>query len=450
MPSILSGSPLKRRLRRPGSVGLLLLLLLGLTACTPRTQDPDPTESIASQEVDPSLTFDNVTLEQVGEEGALLWVVYAERVTYSGDRQVAQLENPSGRLYRDGEPIYDIEARSGILEQENQRIFLEDEVVVIETRNQVVVRGERMTWDTRGDRLDIQDNVTATHDTAHLQGQQMIFFSDTEHLQVIGEVLANLTEPSLQLGTEELLWQIPEKLVIGEFPVQVARYEWTPELTETDSGLDSGLDSGQSNNPEPTGESDRSQNSQNSDNSQDSDNADESEKTPPPEPRDLQAVTVTDRATAESIEVNLATQVARLQENARLALLDPAVDVVSHRLDWDLQAELLTSDVPLRVTHREKQVVLSGNRGWMNLLEQVFYLQDGIEVLGEENQAQLTANELTWFMASESFEARGNVVYRQVDPSLQLSGPQANGKLEEETFVVSGGDVVTEIQVNPQ
>lgn len=443
MPFVLSGSRLSRRLRRPGSLGLVLLLLTWLAACTPTTQDRDPTESIASQEVDPSLTFDNVTLEQVGEDGALLWVVYAERVTYSGDRQVAQLENPSGQLYRDGEPIYDIEARSGILEQENQRIFLEDEVVVIETRNQVVVRGDKMNWNPQGDRLEIQDNVTATHDTAHLQGQQMIFLSDTQHLQVIGEVLANLTEPSLQLGTEELLWQIPEKLVIGEFPVQVARYEWTLESPE----IDSGIDAERSNPPEPTGES---ENSNNSDNSEDSDNADEAQDTPPPEPRDLQAVTVTDRATAESIEVNLETQVARLQENARLALVDPAVDVVSHRLDWDLQAEQLTSEVPLRVSHREKQVVLSGNRGWMNLLEQVFYLQDGIELLGEENQAQLTANALTWFMLSESFEARGNVVYRQVDPLLQLSGPRANGKLEEETFVVSGGDVVTEVQVESQ
>ena len=425
MPSILSGSRLNPSLRRPGYVGLLLLLLTWLAACTPTTQNPDPTESIASQQVDPSLTFDNVTLEQVGEDGTVLWVVHAERVTYSGDRQVAQLENPSGQLYREGEPIYDIEARSGILEQENQRIFLENEVVVIETRNQVVVRGDKMTWEPQGDRLEIQENVTATHDTAHLQGQQMIFLSDTQHLQVIGEVLANLTEPSLQLSTEELLWQIPEKLVIGEFPVQVARYEWTLESTEMDS--------------EPPESQEASENSENS-----------QESSPPPEPRDLQAVTVTDRATAESIEVNLETQVARLQENARLALLDPAVDVVSHRLDWDLQAELLTSDVPLRVSHREKQVVLSGNRGWMNLLEQVFYLQEGIEVLGEENQAQLTANELTWFMPSESFEARGNVVYRQVDPSLQLSGPRADGKLEEETFVVSGGDVVTEIQVDSQ
>lgn len=419
------GSRLNRSLRQPGSVGLVLLLMMWLAACTPTTQDPDPTESIASQQVDPSLTFDNVTLEQVGEDGTVLWVVHAERVTYSGDRQVAQLENPSGQLYRDGEPLYDIEARSGILEQENQKIFLEDEVVVIETRNQVVVRGDKMTWEPQGDRLEIQENVTATHDTAHLQGQQMIFLSDTQHLQVIGEVLANLTEPPLQLSTEELLWQIPEKLVIGEFPVQVARYEWMLESPEADS--------------EPPESQEASENSENS-----------QESPPPPEPRDLQAVTVTDRATAESIEVNLATQVAQLQDNARLALLDPAVDVVSHRLDWDLQAELLTSDVPLRVTHREKQVVLSGNRGWMNLLEQVFYLQEGIEVLGEENQAQLTANELTWFMPSESFEARGNVVYRQVDPSLQLSGPRAEGKLEEETFVVSGGDVVTEVQVDSQ
>ncbi len=388
-----------------------------ISACTPRTESPDPAESIPSQQVDPSLTFENVELEQVGGDGNVLWVVKAERVTYSSDRQVAQLENVSGQLYREGEPIYQVEGRSGTLEQEAQTIFLEDEVVVIDLRDQVVVRGDRLDWQPQGDRLEIHDNVTATHETAHLQAQQMVFLIDVQHLQAIGDVIANIDEPSLQMMTEELLWQIPEELVLSEVTVQVARYEWIDAPPEAIA---------------PTSEADD----------------DEDEDIPPPEPRDLQAVTVTDRAAAESIEVNLQTQVARLQDNARLALLNPAVDVASHRLDWDLGEQLLTSDVPLRVTHREKEVILSGNRGWMSLPDEIFYLQDGVEVLGQENQAQLTANELTWFIPSETFEAQGNVAYRQVNPSLQLTGPRANGKLEEQTFVVTGGEVVTEVLVN--
>lgn len=402
---------------RSRPLGLALVLMVFIGACTPRTESPDPAESIPSQQVDPSLLFENVTLRQVDDDNNILWVVQAERVTYSSDRQVAQLENVSGQLYREGEAIYEVKGRSGTLEQEERKIFLEDEVMVIDLRDQVVVRGDRLDWQPQGDRLEIHDNVTATHETAHLQAQQMVFLSDVQHLQALGDVIANIDEPSLQVMTEELLWQIPEELLLSEVPVQVARYEWIDAPPEAIAPT-----------PEPED--------------------DEDEDIPPPEPRDLQAVTVTDRAAAESIEVNLETQVARLQENVRLALLNPAVDVASHRLDWDLGEQLLTSDVPLRVTHREKEVILSGNRGWMSLPDEIFYLQDGVEVLGQENQAQLTANELTWFIPSETFEAQGNVAYRQVNPSLQLTGPRANGKLEEQTFVVTGGEVVTEVLVN--
>ncbi|USR92585.1 LPS export ABC transporter periplasmic protein LptC [Phormidium yuhuli AB48] len=425
MTSICFGSQGRRAIRRSRSLGVLLLSVFVLTACTPTPQSPDSAESIPSQQVDPSLVFENVSLRQVGDDGTVVWVIEAERVTYSGDRQVAQLENVSGQLYRDGEPIYQVEGRSGILEQEDQRMLLGDEVVVIDLRDEVVVRGDRLTWDPRGDRLEIQDNVTATHETAHLQAQQMVFLSDVQHLQAIGDVIANIDEPSLQVMTEELLWQIPEELVLSEVPVQVARYEWLDVPAEAIAPTP---DEEEADEEEADGEADREE--------------------PPPEPRDLQAVTVTDRAAAESIEVNLETQVARLQENVRLALLEPAVDVASHLLDWDLGEQRLTSDVPLRVTHREKEVVLSGNRGWMSLPDEVFYLQDGVEVLGQNNQAQLTANELTWFIPSETFEAQGNVAYRQVDPPLQLTGPRADGQLEEQTFVVTGGDVVTEVLVN--
>jgi lipopolysaccharide assembly outer membrane protein LptD (OstA) len=57
----------------------------------------------------------------------------------------------------------------------------------------------------------------------------------------------------------------------------------------------------------------------------------------------------------------------------------------------------------------------------------------------------MTADNLTWFVATQTFNAVGNVVYRQTEPQFVLHGPQAEGKLEAKTFVVTGGNVVTEI-----
>lgn len=395
-------------------VVVLSVLCAGLlNACTGGVNEtPEPTESIPSQQVDPNLTFENVTLEQVGDDGKVLWVVQAARVTYSNDRKVAELEQPSGKLYREGEFVYEVTADRGTLQQEGQQIFLNENVVVTDQRQGTVVRGQAMHWQPEAERLDVTGNVSATHDNADIQAEQVVFLSEPQHLQAIGGVVANLKEPALQIATEELLWQMPEEMMVGDRPVQVAQYE-----------VDENATPAAENEPETA------------------ETAENTETPPTPPPTRI----LRDRATAERIRVDLATQIATLEQNARIAVEEPPLDVVSNVIDWDLSGELVTSNVPVRVTHRENDVVLSGNRGWMNLVEEVFYLSNGIEVLGQNNEAQMTASELTWFVPDERFEAQGNVVYRQVDPPMELRGQQAEGKLENQTFVMSGGEVVTEI-----
>ena len=46
---------------------------------------------------------------------------------------------------------------------------------------------------------------------------------------------------------------------------------------------------------------------------------------------------------------------------------------------------------------------------------------------------------------AQDFVAEGDVTYRQVDPPLSVNGPRAEGKLQEQTFSISGGRVKTEI-----
>jgi hypothetical protein len=44
--------------------------------------------------------------------------------------------------------------------------------------------------------------------------------------------------------------------------------------------------------------------------------------------------------------------------------------------------------------------------------------------------------------------AEGGVNYRQVDPAINLNGNRGVGRLNEQTFVVDGGPVITEIIPN--
>ncbi|MBP0000801.1 MAG: LPS export ABC transporter periplasmic protein LptC [Cyanobacteria bacterium SID2] len=377
----------RSRCWRVVGVGLLAgVVVFALAACTNRTDDEPPRDrDVPSQQIDPNLTFENVTLEQVDDDGNVLWVVEAERVTYSGDRQLASLEQPRGQLYRNGEVVYEVEAKRGEIQQDGEQILLRENVVIEDKRDGTVARGDEMSWIPQEDQLSVRGNVSATNESADITAAEAIFLSEPQHMEILGGAVAKFKEPPLQLSTDYLLWQIPEQLIIGDRPVQVARY--------------------------------------------DGDN-------------------LTDRATSEKIRVDLETQIATLQQNARIAVVEPPLDVVSNELNWDLDGEMMSSNVPLRVVHRENEVTLSGNRGWMDFTEETFYLTDGIEALGRNNEAQLTANKLTWFVPSQQFEAEGNVIYRQVDPPFRLTGPRADGKLEEQTFVVSGGDVVTEILTN--
>jgi lipopolysaccharide assembly outer membrane protein LptD (OstA) len=73
------------------------------------------------------------------------------------------------------------------------------------------------------------------------------------------------------------------------------------------------------------------------------------------------------------------------------------------------------------------------------------YLIRQVQAIRQKNAAQLTADRLTWHIDSQAVEAEGNITYRQQNPTATLSGKRAAGNLEQQTMVISGGDVVTEI-----
>jgi lipopolysaccharide assembly outer membrane protein LptD (OstA) len=55
---------------------------------------------------------------------------------------------------------------------------------------------------------------------------------------------------------------------------------------------------------------------------------------------------------------------------------------------------------------------------------------------------------MNWNVDTQTVVAEGQVNYRQVDPSINLNGSRAVGRLDDQTIVVDGGRVVTEIVPN--
>ncbi len=362
---------------------LLAALLLATAGCESRRSPVEETSRDRPEEpeIEPRLSFDDATLEQVNDAGQLVWEVKAKRATYSGDRKIATVENPEAKLYENGEVVFQVRAKRGEVHQNGEKIVLQDSIVAVDARNDLALRGEQLEWFPEQNLLVVRENVSGSHERADLVTDEAQVASDEQRVELVGNVVMNAKDPTLRIASERAVWEMEAQTVTTDKPLQVDRL-----------------------------------------------NEDEE---------------VEDRATANSGQVDLEPQIVTLRQNAQLTLDDPTVQVASNEIVWDLQGQLVSSDMPLNVLHREENTTISGNQGWINLAREIFHVSDGVRVVSEG--AEMTSDRLTWYIDTQEFEAEGNVIYAQADPPLRLTGPRAEGQLQEQKFVISGGQVVTEI-----
>lgn len=370
------------------ALGMAIVLVMGSAGCGKKSPESNkaPTTPQPAPKIDTNLSLNDLTLEQVDEKGQLLWVVKGKQATYTGEQKQATLTDPQGELYQNGKLVFKIAAKQGEIQQNGEKILLKDKVVATDMRDGAVVRGDTLEWVPKKDTLTVRGNLQGTHEQADVTAQEARLFGQKQRMELVGNVVMRAKESSLLITSDSLVWEVEQKMAMSDKPVQIDRYE---------------------------GEGD--------------------------------AETVTDRAVADLGQVNLDTQVATLKQNAQLTLVEPPVQIASNELIWDLPGKKATSNVPVRVVHERQKVTLSGNQGWIDLAGEVFQLNDGIEAISQTNEAQLIANQLTWNIPSQEFVAEGDVTYRQVNPPLSVTGPRAQGKLQEQTFAISGGRVRTEI-----
>lgn len=362
---------------------LFIALLFGLVACgdQSRTENKLAENTSDTSDFENNLTFNDITLEQANEQGRPAWKVNAKQATYSKDKKVAMVEGPTGELFQDGKPVYQISAQRGEIQQDGKQLFLKGQIVAKDPRNGLVLRGNELEWRPIEDLLIVRNQLTSTHPQVQAVATEARVLTRTQRIELQGKVVANATDPRLQMRTEHLLWQIPEQKVIGDRPIQIDRY---------------------------------------------------------------QGKTITDRATGNSSEVNLKTKTATLKQNTQIVLNDPPLQINSNHLSWNLNTETVTANQPVRIVHQKQQVTLSAKQGRMDLQKEIVYLTGDVKGVGQRGQF-LNAQALTWYLPSQLVEASGNVVYRQSEPPLSFKGQKAVGKIQAQTMVISGDRVVTEI-----
>jgi LPS export ABC transporter protein LptC len=367
-------------------VGVMLLFTLISCGDQNSTVEQQAQDTSAVQDVERNLNFNDVTLEQADAQGRPIWIVKAKQATYSKDRRVAQVENPIGDLFQDGKSVYQITAKEGEIEQDGEQLFLKGQIVATDPRNNLVLRGNELEWRPKEDLLIVRNQLTGSHPQVQAVAQEARVFSRTGRIELQGKVEANTSDPALQMRTEHLIWQIREQKLIGDHPLQIDRY------------------------------------------------------------KDKK---ITDRATANQGEVDLKTKIATMKQNAQLALLDPPMQVTSNSMIWNMNTEMVTTDQPVRLVNRQRQITVTANRGRMDTQKEVAYLNGDVNGIGQRGQS-LKSKELTWYLPSQLMEANGDVFYRQVDPPVSFKGQKAVGNLQEQNIVVSGGRVLTEIIPQPK
>lgn len=373
---------------QPVTLKLLLIFLVVVAAgCSSegRTAKKLAKDTTVLQKQESSLTFSNITLEQADEKGQPLWKVNAKQVTYTNDQKIANVQNPIGDLFLDGKLVYNISALQGQVQQEGKKIILQGQIVATDIENGAILRGNELEWRPQEGVLIVRNQVTGTHKDMQMSAREARSFSREKRIELVGQVMAKAKEPPLQMRGEYINWQMQQQKVISDRAIQIDRYKGN---------------------------------------------------------------IITDRAVGEKGEVDLKSKIATLQQNARVAISEPPLQVASNLIVWNLKNETVTSNQPVQVLHQQQQINMTANQGRVDLKPKIAYLTGNVQGIELKRKSQIFADLMVWDLPTQVVEATGNVIYRQIDPPLNLIGPKAVGKLQDQTVVVnssSGKQVVTEI-----
>ncbi|MEG3833571.1 MULTISPECIES: LPS export ABC transporter periplasmic protein LptC [unclassified Microcoleus] len=366
----------------------LAALILGIGACAvpQETQKNKLAEDLqTAQQSNSTLTLNKVTLEQANEKGETFWKVNSQNAVYSKDKKIVNVQKPVGKLFQDGKEIYDIQGETGQVFQEGNQVFLKGNIVATDLKNGVVLRGNELEWRPKEDVLVVRNNLTGENKQVTASAKEARVFTRAKRMELFGSVVANVKDPVLQLRTEHLVWFMDQQKVNSTKPTQIDRYK---DKIVTDSGF------------------------------------------------------------ADQVDVDLKTKIATLTKNAQLMPSDPPLQIESSLMSWNFPAQSVVSPGPVKVFHRVEKVTMTGDTGRGDLEKKVFYLTGNVVGIGEKRQAQLNTDRVTWYLTNQTFDAEGNVVYRQLNPVFNLTGPRAAGELKNQTVIVKGdgggGQVVTE------
>ncbi len=208
------------------TISILCLCFL-LLSCQNNKSVEIEQNSQFKREVEQGLILFNSTLEQSNAEGKILWRLKTEKAVYSPDKKTAKLEKLTANLFNEDVLILQLSADRGELRNDGKEIYLQENIVVVDPRNQAEFKGEQVVWYPEKNTMTMtgEKRVKANHSKLTVEAVKAIYNTENQVLELEKDVIATTKNPSLQLKTQSLSWQIEKDKVIGNEKLDLVRYE---------------------------------------------------------------------------------------------------------------------------------------------------------------------------------------------------------------------------------
>jgi LPS export ABC transporter protein LptC len=364
------------------------------------------------------LTIDNFSLEQSNAQGKLWWKMKAKQATYTIDRKAAQVKDLAGELYQDGQVVMRLSAKTANVVQDGEKVLLQGDVTATETRNQLVVVSQELEWQPNQDLLTISKGIRATHPKAQAIADHGKYISRQQRLELFDKIAAVAPAENVRLQTTYLLWQVDTANISSNQAVQIDRFrEGKPIEQVTADNINYNIEK--------------------------------------------QVAKLGGRVKFNSIEqamkveANSATweiqpNIVALQDKIRFDGTKPILRVTANTARWNIKEQLITASSALEIYHQAEQATFTAASGSLNLAKNTAILNGSAKGFTTRNQAKLQAEKITWDIDSQLLTGTGKVRYQQSDPALTVSGAEAQGKLQDQSVVVTGnGKDFVETQIIP-
>ncbi len=156
--------------------------MVAVTGCQQKSEQKNIVES--------PFLFKSLDLMHKNPQGLNEWNLKSPEARYEYSRRLIKAKNPSGILFSDNKPSYNISADNGIIINDGDALYLEGNVSIEKIKSQKIsIKGDRLKWLPNESLLVIEQRPFATTDNSIIQSDIVEFRQDKQELSFIGKTL---------------------------------------------------------------------------------------------------------------------------------------------------------------------------------------------------------------------------------------------------------------------